>query len=87
MSLEVNVSDLVASGVAVTGLGEDLAARHVTADGRIDAAMPGWQGLSAAAMAGMAEHWTATTGVLLARLCDHAQALDAAAEPLAQSSL
>ena len=83
MSLEVDLGDLVASGASVSGLGEDLAAQHFAADGRIDAALPGWQGLSATAMGATAEHWTATTGALLARLCDHAQALDAAAEAFA----
>ena len=47
MSLEVHVSDLtelVASGLAVTACGEDLAAGHAAADGRIDAAAAGWRG-------------------------------------------
>ena len=36
MSWFADLEDLVASAVAVTGYGEDLAARHLAADGRID---------------------------------------------------
>ena len=58
MSLEVIIEDLAASGVAVTGHGEDLAVAHAAADGRIDAAQPGWQGQSAAALAATAAQWS-----------------------------
>ncbi len=75
MSVEVDVTDLVASGVAVTACGEDLAARHLAADGRIDAASAGWRGQSAAALAALADQWMASTEALLARLRDHAAAL------------
>ena len=48
---------------------------HATADGRIDAAQPGWQGRSAAALAQMAATWARDSRALLTRLSDHSQAL------------
>ena len=79
MSLRVSIEDLAASGVAVTGHGEDLAVAHAAADGRIDAALPGWQGQSAAALAAKAATWTHDSRTLLARLSDHAQGLHTSA--------
>ena len=79
MSVEVDVTDLVASGVAVTACGEDLAAGHLAADGRIDAASAGWRGQSAAALGALADRWAASTEALLTRLRDHAAALHASA--------
>ena len=75
MSVEVDWADLVASGVAVTACGEDLAAGHLAADGRIDAATAGWRGQSAAALGALADRWAASTEGLLARLREHATAL------------
>ena len=78
MSLEVHVSDLselVASGLAVTACGEDLAAGHAAADARIDAAAAGWRGQSTAALGALADRWAAGTEALLARLREHAAAL------------
>lgn len=79
MSVEVDVTDLVASAVAVTACGEDLAAGHLAADGRIDAASAGWRGQSAAALGALADRWAASTEALLTRLRDHAAALHASA--------
>lgn len=79
MSVEVDVTDLVASGVAVTACGEDLAAGHLAADVRIDAASAGWRGQSAAALGALADRWAASTEALLTRLRDHAAALHASA--------
>ena len=87
MSLEVHVSDLtelVASGLAVTACGEDLAAGHAAADGRIDAAAAGWRGQSAAALGALADRWAASTEALLARLRDHATALHLSAVGFAE---
>lgn len=78
MSREVHVSDLtelVASGLAVTAVGEDLAVRHLCADGLIDASVTGWRGQSAVAVGVLADQWAAGTQVLLARLREHASAL------------
>jgi uncharacterized protein YukE len=75
MSLRLSIEDLVASGVAVTGYGEDLALRHVTADGRIDAAHSGWQGQSAVALAAKADMWRQDSRVLMDRLSAHAEVL------------
>ncbi len=79
MSVEVDATDLVASGVAVTACGEDLAAGQLAADGRIYAASTGWRGQSAAALAALADRWAASTDALLARLRDHAATLHASA--------
>ncbi len=79
MSVEVDVTDLVASAVAVTACGEDLAAGHLAADVRIDAASAGWRGQSAAALGALADRWAASTEALLTRLRDHAAALHASA--------
>lgn len=87
MSLEVHVSDLtelVASGLAVTACGEDLAAGHAAADGRIDAAAAGWRGQSAAALGALADRWAASTEALLARLREHATALHLSAAGFAE---
>ncbi len=84
MSLKVNIEDLAASGVAVTGHGEDVAAKHAAADGRIDAATAGWQGASAAAIAILSEQWSATTSALVTRLSDHAQGLHTSAQAFAE---
>jgi WXG100 family type VII secretion target len=79
VSVEVDVTDLVASGVAVTACGEDLAAGHAAADSRIDAASASWRGQSAAALGALADRWAASTEALLTRLRDHAAALHASA--------
>jgi uncharacterized protein YukE len=79
MALRVNVEDLLAGGVSITGHGEDVATKHSAADGRIDAAQAGWQGQSGAAMTACSQKWVATTGALLGRLSDHAQGLHTSA--------
>jgi len=79
MALQVNIEELAAAGVAVTGHGEDVAVAHTVADGRIDAAQPGWQGQSAAALAAKTAQWAADSRALLARLSDHAQGLHTSA--------
>ena len=84
MSVEVDWADLVASGVAVTACGEDLAAGHAAADGRIDSAAAGWRGQSAAALGGLADRWAASTEALLARLREHATALHLSAAGFAE---
>ena len=84
MSVEVDWADLVASGVAVTACGEDLAAGHAAADGRIDAAAAGWRGQSAAALGALTERWAAGTEALLARLREHATALHLSAAGFAE---
>jgi WXG100 family type VII secretion target len=79
MALRVNVADLLAGGVSITGHGEDVAVKHSAADSRIDAAQAGWQGQSGAAMMARSQKWVATTGALLGRLSDHAQGLHTSA--------
>ncbi|WP_445169308.1 WXG100 family type VII secretion target [Mycolicibacterium sp. Dal123E01] len=84
MSLRVNVEHLAASGVAVTGHGEDVATEHAAAATRIDAAQGGWQGTSALAMTVLSEQWVATTSTLVGRLSDHAQGLHTSAQGFAE---
>jgi uncharacterized protein YukE len=78
--LKVNAEDLVASGVTVTGHGEDIAATHCTADTRIESAQGGWQGRSAASMTLRLAAWSTTTTALLTQLSDHAQGLHTCAQ-------
>ncbi|WP_099021119.1 WXG100 family type VII secretion target [Mycolicibacterium palauense] len=80
MALRVNIEDLIASGVAVTGHGEDVAMRHADADGRVEVAQGGWRGASAAALAAKSAAWLQTTGTLLTRMSDHAQGLHTSAQ-------
>ncbi|CAN5478762.1 hypothetical protein BH10ACT9_BH10ACT9_14520 [soil metagenome] len=75
MTLKVNIEDLVASGLTVTGHGEDVAMKHCTADTRIETAHGGWQGRSAASLTLRLTAWSTTTTALLTRLSDHAQGL------------
>ncbi|MFN8226474.1 MAG: WXG100 family type VII secretion target [Mycobacterium sp.] len=75
MTLRVNREDLTASGAAVTAHGESMATEHATADGRIDSALAGWQGMSASVLATTSAGWLQTTTALLTRMSDHAQHL------------
>ena len=75
MALKVNIEDLVASGVAVTGHGEAIAMKHCTADTRMEGAQGGWRGRSAASMTLRLASWSATTAALLTRLSDRSQGL------------
>ena len=80
MPLEVNIEDVVASGVTVTGHGEDVAMRHCAADTRVETAHGGWQGQSAASLTLRMAAWSTTTTTLLAQLSDHAQGLHTCAQ-------
>jgi uncharacterized protein YukE len=84
MTLRVSIEDLVASGLAVTDHGENVATAHAAADGRIETARAGWQGLSAAALATKSVAWTQTTSALLTRMSDHAQGLHGGAQTYSQ---
>jgi uncharacterized protein YukE len=80
VALEVNIEDLVASGVKVTSHGEDVAMKHCTADARIETAHAGWQGHSAASLTLRMAAWSSTTTSLLTRLSEHAQGLHTCAQ-------
>ena len=80
MSWFANLEDIVTSAVTVTGHGDDLAARHLAADGRIEAAAPGWTGRSAAALSDRAARWAATSTALLTRIGEHALDLHTCAQ-------
>jgi uncharacterized protein YukE len=73
--IRLNIEKLTTSGLAVTNHGEDVAAKHAAADGKIETASGGWQGQSAAAMAIRWAAWQKTTSTLLTRMSDHAQGL------------
>ena len=75
MSLEVCVADLTASAVAVTGIGEELAAALSGVDRRLESACVGWQGLSAASLSVVVQQWGASGASLVSRLASHAQDL------------
>lgn len=68
----MDVEQLVAAAVHVSGHGEDLAARHLAADNRIESAAPGWAGRSAAALRHRASCWAATSNAILTRVGGHA---------------
>jgi len=78
MSREIRVApaDVITSGTLVAGLAEDVHAVHTASDARIEAAMTGWTGSSAAAMATRAAQWQAASRTLSANLAAHAEALD-----------
>ncbi len=80
MSWFADFEDLVTSAVTVTGHGEDLAAQHLGADSRIDAAAPGWTGRSAAALQTRVARWSAESTALVTRIGAHAQDLHACAQ-------
>ena len=61
MSREIRVApaDIITSGTLVAGHAEDVHAVHTASDARIEAAMTGWTGWSAAAMATRPARWIA----------------------------
>lgn len=77
--MDVCVEDLLASVVALTGIGEDLAAAQAVVQRRVEDASPGWQGLSAAGLSAALSGWAEDTAALLQRIGEHAAALDLAA--------
>lgn len=79
MALRVVIEDLAASAIAVTGHGEDLACACAAADGRLEAAQPGWQGRSAVALAALASRWTDEGRSLVVGLGGHAERLSVCA--------
>ena len=80
MSWFADLEDIVTSAITVTGHGDELAARHLATDGRIDAAAPGWTGRSAAALNDRAATWAATSTALLTRIGAHALDLHTCAQ-------
>lgn len=79
MVLSVDVEQLLAAAVRTAGHGEELAARHLAADNRLESAAPGWVGRSAAALAGRADLWRAESNRLVAQVGGHATALHSSA--------
>lgn len=77
--LRVVVEDLLASGVAVTGSGEDLAAAWAASEAGLHAARPGWQGRSGMAVAALGERWAEHSRAAVVGLGDLAEGLFAAA--------
>lgn len=75
MTLRVVIEDLVASAIAVTGHGEDLASAGAVADSLVESAQSGWQGCSAVALAVLAARWAEDSQALTQRMSDHAQGL------------
>ncbi len=75
MSLEVSVTDLIVAGVAVTGIGDDLASCLARVEGRLESACAGWQGLSGSSLSVVVQQWSASDASLLSRLSTHADDL------------
>lgn len=67
----------------MTSHGESLATEHAAADGRIEAALSGWRGLSSAALTAKSTAWLQITSELLVRISDHAQRLHDGAQTYA----
>jgi WXG100 family type VII secretion target len=80
---QVNIEHLVISAMEVSGHGEDLAARHLAADNRIESAAPGWTGRSAAALATRSAQWATTSTALVARIGEHASDMHSSAHEFA----
>ncbi|MGH3564103.1 MAG: WXG100 family type VII secretion target [Mycobacterium sp.] len=79
MVLRVDVEHLLTAAIHVSGHSEDLAARHLAADNRLEAAAPGWAGRSAAALGNRAEFWRGRSNTLVARVGEHATDLHSSA--------
>jgi uncharacterized protein YukE len=79
MSFRVVIEDLVASAIAITGHGEDLAVACAAVDGHLEGAQSGWQGRSVVALAALAARWAQDSQAVLLRMSDHAQGLLAGA--------
>lgn len=83
MVLRVDVEHLLTAAARVTGHGEDLAARHLCADNRIESAATGWAGRSATALHNRAARWVATSTALVTRLGEQAAGLHTGAAAFA----
>jgi len=87
MSAEVRVDpvDLHISAKTVDVHADDMRARHVAADGRIEAAMTGIPAGAAAALTGVVEKWQEDTSAIYGRLIDHAHGLRSGAAAYLQA--
>jgi uncharacterized protein YukE len=83
--LRVEIEHLAAAAAGVIRHGEDLAMRHLCCDNRIEAAMPGWTGRSAAALGGRASRWVSASAAMVTRVGEHATALHTSAVQFAAS--
>lgn len=79
MVLRINVGQLVIATMRVAQHGEDLAARHVAADNRLESAASGWAGRSAAALVNRGELWRGQSNGLVTRFGEHATDLHSSA--------
>jgi uncharacterized protein YukE len=75
MSFRVIIEDLAASALAITTHGEDLAAAHSAADGRLEDAQSGWQGRSAVALTALAARWASEGRSVVAQMGEYADRL------------
>lgn len=79
MTLRINLEDLICAATHARGQCEDLASGHVLSGNRIESAKSGWVDSSAAAISARLDAWQENSNVLLARLGEHVQGLQAAA--------
>lgn len=82
--VRADIGDLTQSALQVARCGEDMAAAHTAADVRVDSALAGWQGLSAAALTVRSETWLANTTALLTELGTHVEALHRCAQTFSE---
>lgn len=69
---QVDLEALACSAAHVTAQGENLATAHLSSDGRIAAAQPGWVGTSAEALNVRTAIWQKTSRKLLTGVGGHA---------------
>lgn len=72
----VDMEALVCSSAHVAGQTEDLATAHLSSDNEIEAAQPGWVGISGAVLSVKAADWLEKSRALLTRVGGHAMALN-----------
>jgi len=66
---------LIVAGAEAHAHSQDLVAIHNRADAMVDAALPGWVGRSATALAMRALTWAGATKALATRVYNHGEAL------------
>jgi uncharacterized protein YukE len=83
--VRVTPEDLHLSAGTVDVHADNMHARHLGADGRMEAAQPGLPAGSAAALSGALAKWQADTTALFGRMIDHADGLRSGAAAYLQA--
>lgn len=77
--------DLAVSAATVDAYADTVHSRHLAADGRIDAALPGLPPSAATALSRAVSKWQADTTAIFQRMIDHSDDLRAAAAAYQQT--